>query len=62
MDTLRVVVGRGSHSAGGEAVLPRAVEGHLVRCHRRFTARGGAIEVHLRRPSARRRSGALHAH
>ena len=62
MDTLRLVVGRGIHSTGGEAILPRAVEGHLVRCRRRFTVQGGSIEVHLRRPSARRRPRAWQTH
>ena len=61
VDMVRVVVGRGNHSAGGEAVLPRAVEGHLVRCRRKFALRGGSIEVqlHPRRPAARRHHAAL---
>lgn len=49
VDHVRVIVGRGRHSAGGEASLPRAVEGYLMDQGRKYTAKRGAIEVHLRR-------------
>lgn len=47
VDRVRVIVGRGNHSSAGEAMLPRAIEGHLVRCNRKFLARKGAVEVFL---------------
>lgn len=49
VDHVRVIVGRGRHSAGGEASLPRAIEGYLMDQGRKYTAKRGAIEVHLRR-------------
>jgi hypothetical protein len=49
VDRVRVIVGRGRHSAGGEATLPRAVESRLLDAGRKYTARGGAFEVQLRR-------------
>lgn len=50
---MRVIVGRGRHSAGGEATLPRAVETYLMDVGRKYSARGGAFEVQLRRSSRR---------
>jgi hypothetical protein len=49
---LRVVVGRGVHSSGGEASLPRVVEGHLRAAGRRFQQRAGALDVALPRAPA----------
>jgi hypothetical protein len=46
-------VGRGRHSAGGEATLPRAVQTYLMDAGRKYSARGGAFEVQLRRSSRR---------
>ncbi|GLC33282.1 hypothetical protein PLESTB_000351100 [Pleodorina starrii] len=46
---LRVIVGKGLHSSGGEASLPRVVEGHLLERGYRFTRYAGVIEVQLRR-------------
>ncbi len=48
--TLRVVVGRGLHSSGGEASIPRVVESHLAAAGLKYQARGGAIDVQLRAP------------
>ena len=48
--TLRVVVGKGLHSSGGEASIPRVVESHLAAAGLKYTARGGAIDVQLRAP------------
>lgn len=45
--TLRVVVGKGLHSSGGEASIPRVVESHLAAAGMKYTARGGAIDVQL---------------
>ena len=49
---LHVVVGRGMHSSGGEASLPRAVESHLKAAGLRYEPRLGAVDVVLRRPAA----------
>lgn len=49
---LRVVVGRGAHSSGGEASIPRAVENHLKATGLRYHQRLGAIDVQLRAPAA----------
>lgn len=59
---LRVIVGRGTHSAGGEASLPRAVEAFLAdqgyRCH----WRAGALDVQLRRRWEAASGGGAAAH
>ncbi|KAL4436811.1 hypothetical protein ABPG75_003950 [Micractinium tetrahymenae] len=49
---LRVVVGRGAHSSGGEASIPRVVESHLRGAGLRFSPRLGALDVQLRTPAA----------
>lgn len=46
---LHVVVGRGLHSSGGDASLPRVVLAHLEAKGRRVTPRPGALDVQLRR-------------
>ena len=46
---LRVVVGRGSHSRGGDASLPRVVERHLRERGFGLAARAGALDVLLGR-------------
>ncbi|GIM11344.1 hypothetical protein Vretimale_14865 [Volvox reticuliferus] len=46
---LRVIVGKGLHSSGGEASLPRVVKNFLLDRGYRFTPRAGVIEVQLRR-------------
>lgn len=46
---LRVIVGKGNHSSGGEATLPRAVEHYLIDAQYKYVLRGGAIEVKLKR-------------
>jgi hypothetical protein len=50
--TLRVVVGRGAHSSGGEASLPRVVGAHLRAVGLRFCTRVGALDVQLRAAAA----------
>ncbi|KAG2484940.1 hypothetical protein HYH03_016326 [Edaphochlamys debaryana] len=45
---LRVVVGKGLHSSGGEAALPRLVAAHLQARGCRFAAFPGYLEVTLR--------------
>jgi hypothetical protein len=56
--TLRVIVGRGTHSSGGEASLPRAVAGWLADAGLSHRLAGGAIDVALRPGAwARRRGG-----
>ena len=45
---LRVVVGRGRHSSGGEAALARVVENHLAAAGRRCRHAGGSVMVRLR--------------
>lgn len=47
---LRVITGRGAHSSGGEASIPRAVEARLVELGYKFVRRTGALDVLLRRP------------
>lgn len=47
---LRVIVGRGTHSSGGEASLPRAVEGRLTQLGYRYVRGTGALDVQLWRP------------
>lgn len=44
---LRVVVGRGRHSSGGEASLPRAVQSSLLAAGLRHQHRGGSFLVFL---------------
>ncbi|GIL62000.1 hypothetical protein Vafri_16328 [Volvox africanus] len=46
---LRVIVGKGLHSSGGEASLPRVVKNFLLDRGYRFIPRAGVIEVQLRR-------------
>lgn len=55
---LRVVVGRGAHSSGGEASIPRAVEGRLAALGYRFERRTGALDVQLRRAAGLRAAAA----
>lgn len=45
---LRVIVGKGSHSRGGEASLPRVVEQWLLQHGFKHTWRGGCIGVQLK--------------
>ncbi len=45
---LRVIVGRGHHSSGGEAALGRVVENELAGAGRRFRRAGGSVLVRLR--------------
>ncbi|KIZ04792.1 hypothetical protein MNEG_3172, partial [Monoraphidium neglectum] len=53
---LRVIVGRGNHSSGGEASLPRAVAAWLDDAGLRHRLVGGSIEVAVRPlPLPRRR-------
>ena len=47
--TLRVIVGKGSHSTGGEAILQRSVQNHLLGHHYKFEQRGGMLTVHPKR-------------
>eukprot|EP00775_Hariotina_reticulata_P004766 gene4766-5016_t len=49
LPALRVIVGKGNHSSGGEATLPRAVEHYLIDAQYKYLLRGGAIEVKLKR-------------
>ena len=50
---LRVVVGRGLHSSGGEASIPRVVHSHLAAAGLRWRPAGaGAVDVQLRRHAA----------
>jgi DNA-nicking Smr family endonuclease len=44
---LRVIVGKGLHSSGGEASLPRVVEQWLQQHKYRYLHRGGCIGVQL---------------
>lgn len=44
---LRVIVGRGLHSSGGEASLGRVVENQLLAAGRRFRRAGGSVLVRL---------------
>lgn len=46
---LRVIVGRGTHSANGEASLPAAVCAFLDEAGWRYVRRAGALDVKLRR-------------
>eukprot|EP00879_Flechtneria_rotunda_P019894 GHRR01020910.1.p1 GENE.GHRR01020910.1~~GHRR01020910.1.p1 ORF type:complete len:314 (+),score=103.59 GHRR01020910.1:138-944(+) len=46
---LTVIVGKGNHSSRGEASLPRAVEGWLIDAQYKYTWKGGAIDVKLKR-------------
>ncbi|KAF8067268.1 hypothetical protein HT031_002315 [Scenedesmus sp. PABB004] len=46
---LRVITGKGTHSSDGDASLPRAVAGWLSERGFCFEARGGALEVRLKR-------------
>ena len=45
---LRVIVGRGNNSSGGEASLPRVVESHLLQRNMSYIAGQGIITVYLR--------------
>jgi len=45
---LRVIVGKGIHSSGGEASLPRAVEQWLLQRRYKYIWRGGCIGVQLK--------------
>lgn len=45
---LRVIVGKGLHSSGGEASLPRVVEQWLLQHGHRYVWRGGCIGVKLK--------------
>lgn len=45
---LRVIVGKGLHSSGGEASLPRIVEQWLLQHGYRYVWRGGCIGVNLK--------------
>ena len=45
---LRVIVGRGTHSSGGEAVLQRSARNHLLERQYRFEQRDGVLVVHPR--------------
>lgn len=45
---LRVIVGKGLHSSGGEASLPRAVEQWLLQRRYKYIWRGGCIGVQLK--------------
>lgn len=47
--TLRVIVGKGSHSSGGEAILQRSVQNHLLGQQYKFEQRGGMLVVHPKR-------------
>ncbi|GFR47264.1 hypothetical protein Agub_g8951 [Astrephomene gubernaculifera] len=50
---LQVIVGRGLHSSGGEASLPRVVQAYLLQQGYKFTAaRAGLVEVQLRQQYA----------
>lgn len=46
---LRVIVGKGNNSSGGEASLPRVVEQWLGENKYRYITRTGAIDVRLKR-------------
>lgn len=48
---LRVIVGRGNNSSGGEASLPRVVEQWLGEQKYKFVVRSGALDVKLKRGS-----------
>ncbi|DBB05665.1 hypothetical protein WJX77_001842 [Trebouxia sp. C0004] len=45
---LRVIVGRGNNSSGGEASLPRVVESHLLQRNMNYIIGQGVITVYLR--------------
>lgn len=49
---LRVIVGKGNNSSGGEASLPRAVEQWLADAQYKYVMRPGAIDVKLKRFAA----------
>lgn len=46
---LRVIVGRGNNSSGGEASLPRAVERWLADLQYKYGVTSGAIDVKLKK-------------
>lgn len=54
---LRVIVGKGLHSSGGEASLPRVVEGFLLSNGYKYTPRAGHVEVQLRKNYALQLAG-----
>jgi hypothetical protein len=56
---LRVIVGRGAHSSGGEASIPRAVEARLAALGYQFIMRTGALDVQLRRAFGTRKAIAV---
>ena len=45
---LRVIVGRGNNSSGGEASLPRVIESHLLQRNMNYITGQGVITVYLR--------------
>ena len=45
---LRVIVGRGNNSSGGEASLPRVMESHLLQRNLNYIVGQGVITVYLR--------------
>ena len=45
---LRVIVGRGNNSSGGEASLPRVVESHLLQRNMNYITGQGVITVYLK--------------
>ena len=45
---LRVIVGRGNNSSGGEASLPRVIESHLLSRNMNYITGLGVITVYLR--------------
>ncbi len=46
---LKVIVGKGSHSSGGEAILQRSIQNHLLGRKYKFELRGGMLLVHPKR-------------
>ena len=47
--TLKVIVGKGSHSTGGEAILQRSIQNYLLGKKHKFELRGGMLLVPPRR-------------
>jgi hypothetical protein len=46
---LRVIVGKGSHSTGGEPILQRSTQNHLLGKSYKYELRGGMLIVHPKR-------------
>lgn len=46
---LKIIVGRGNHSSGGEAVLQRSAQNHLLQRRYKFEQRGGTLIVQPKR-------------